>query len=78
MKWLPWLKPKQRRTPVSQASITACPECGTEMTYVEKYTMMGEDLRTYYCDRCQKEHTLNFGTAMWKLMSDANKSGSET
>ncbi len=36
--------------------------------------MMGADLRTDRCDHCRKEHTLDFGVAMWKLMSDANKS----
>ena len=44
------------------------------MIFVEKYTMMGDDLRTYRCNRCQKEHTIDFGTAIWKLMSDANES----
>ena len=36
--------------------------------------MMGDDLRTYRCNCCRKEHIIDFGTAMWKLMSDANKS----
>jgi transposase-like protein len=71
MKWPAWLKLVRSRKP---ASPTACPQCGRKMIYVEKYTMSGEDLRTYRCDHCGKEHTLNFGTAMWKLMSDANKS----
>lgn len=42
------------------------------MIFVEKFTMMGDDRRTYRCDRCRKEHIIDFGTAMWKLMSDAN------
>jgi len=36
--------------------------------------MTGDDLRSYRCEPCGKEHILDFGTAMWKLMSDANKS----
>jgi ribosomal protein S27AE len=51
----------------------ACPKCGNEMVFVEKNTMSGEDIRTYHCGRCDTEHDLNFGTALWKLMSDANK-----
>ena len=77
MEWPSWLKlVRNRRSRPS--SPTACPACGEEMVYVEKYTMMGDDLRTYRCDRCQKEHTVDFGTAMWKLMSDAGKLDSET
>ena len=73
MKWPVWLKPGYRRQPASQASPTACPQCGREMIFVEKFTMMGDDRRTYRCDHCRKEHILDFGTALWKLMSDANK-----
>lgn len=50
-----------------------CPDCGKPMNLVEKNTMSGEDLRTYRCTPCDKEHDVNFGTALWKLMSDANK-----
>lgn len=71
MKWPYWLR--WRRKPTSQASPTACPQCGKEMVFDEKFTMMGDDRRTYRCDHCQKEHILDFGTALWKLMSDANK-----
>ena len=72
MRWFSWLK-TGRRKPASQRSATACPQCGSEMIFVEKFTMMGDDLRTYRCDHCQKEHILDFGTALWKLMSDANR-----
>ena len=70
MKWPSWLKLGRSRRPPSP---TACPSCGREMIFVEKYTMMGDDLRTYRCARCGTEHILDFGTAMWKLLSDANK-----
>ncbi len=43
------------------------------MVFVEKYTMGGDDLRTYRCDRCGKEHIVDFGVAAWKAMSDANR-----
>jgi hypothetical protein len=37
--------------------------------------MSGDDMRTYRCDRCQKEHIVDFGIATWKAMSDARESG---
>jgi transposase-like protein len=54
-----------------------CPDCEKTMTLVEKCTMSGEDLRTYRCDHCDKEHDVNRGTALWTLMSDANKPDAE-
>jgi predicted RNA-binding Zn-ribbon protein involved in translation (DUF1610 family) len=71
MKRPPWFKFVRSRKP---ASPTACPQCGKEMICVERFTMTGDDLRTYRCNHCGKEHIRDFGTAMWKLMSDANKS----
>jgi len=47
------------------------------MAFVEKDTMNGEDIRTYHCKCCGTDHDLNFGTALWKLMSDANKPDSK-
>jgi hypothetical protein len=44
------------------------------MTRIEKTTMSGYDMRTYRCDDCREEHILNFGPALWKVLSDANKS----
>lgn len=74
MKLPRWLKLGYRQKAALQMSRTACPTCGKEMIQVDKYTMMGDDMRTYRCDHCQKEHILDFGPAMWQLMSDANKS----
>ncbi|MGH7024443.1 MAG: hypothetical protein ACREEB_12770 [Caulobacteraceae bacterium] len=65
------MKLAHARTPQPPASPTACPTCGKEMIFVEKFTMMGDDRRTYRCDGCRMEHIIDFGTAMWKLMSDA-------
>jgi transposase-like protein len=72
MKWPSWFKPLRIRKLPTAASPTACPACGKEMVFVEKYTMSGDDLRTYRCPDCRKEHTIDFGTAMWKAMSDVN------
>jgi transposase-like protein len=74
MKWPFSLRAILGRKPAGPLSPTQCPDCGREMAFMEKFTMMGDDRRTYWCKRCKKEHIVNFGTAMWKLMSDANKS----
>ena len=49
-----------------------CPDCRSEMVFVERFTMMGDDRRTYRCEKCRKEHIIDFGTAEWKKLSDAN------
>jgi predicted RNA-binding Zn-ribbon protein involved in translation (DUF1610 family) len=59
--------------PESQRSPTDCPKCGKEMRLVERSTMSGDDMRTYRCDDCAQEHIMNFGTALWKVLSDARK-----
>jgi hypothetical protein len=43
------------------------------MKFVEKFTMLGDDIRTYRCSECGLEYDLDFGIALWKLMSDVNK-----
>ena len=75
MKWPSWFRLRRKRT--VQPSLTACPECGNEMDMVEKFDHVGDDMRTYRCNRCQEEHIVNFGVALWKLMSDANKTDAE-
>lgn len=79
MKWPTWFRRKHLDKPalVSPAQSpdpTQCPDCGRKMKFVEKNTMSGRDLRTYRCDHCRKEHDVDLGVAMWKLMSDANES----
>ncbi|HXN68599.1 MAG TPA: hypothetical protein VN926_13230 [Bradyrhizobium sp.] len=59
--------------PGSPPSLTDCPKCAREMRLVERSSMSGDDMRTYRCDDCQKEHIVNFGTALWKILSDARK-----
>jgi hypothetical protein len=73
MKWPSWFKPSNRRKP-ARASLTQCHKCGTEMILVERSSMSGDDMRTYRCDRCRKEHIIDFGTALWKKISDAPRS----
>lgn len=75
MKWPPWLKTKSHRRLRLRAASTKCPDCGQEMILIDRTTMTGDDMRTYRCDRCQKEHIVNFGTALWKALSDARQSG---
>ena len=59
--------------PGPQPSPTDCPKCGKEMRLVERSSMSGDDMRTYRCDGCAEEHIMNFGTALWKVLSDARK-----
>ena len=40
---------------------------------IDKSTMSGDDMRTYRCEHCQQEHIVNYGVALWKVLSDANK-----
>jgi DNA-directed RNA polymerase subunit RPC12/RpoP len=78
MKWPSWLTPKSRRQPSPplpppEPSLTACPDCGREMDRIDKSTMSGYDMRTYRCEPCGKEHVVNFGPALWKILSDARE-----
>ena len=59
--------------PGSQPSPTDCLKCGKQMRLVERSSMSGDDMRTYRCDDCAEEHIMNFGTALWKVLSDARK-----
>ena len=73
MKWFFWIKQARSGKATTRTSETICPKCGGATVLVEKYTMTGRDLRTYRCAKCQEEHVVDHGIAMWKLMSDANK-----
>ncbi len=33
--------------------------------------MSGDDMRTYRCKHCGKDHVRDFGVAAWKTLSDA-------
>jgi transposase-like protein len=54
-----------------------CPTCGEAMDEIEKNTMSGRDMRTYRCDPCRLEHDVEYGTALWQVLSDANTSDNE-
>jgi hypothetical protein len=73
MKLPSWLKIFNRRKP-APPSLTSCPKCGREMDMIDKSTMSGDDMRTYRCDHCQEEHIVNYGVALWKVLSDARRS----
>ena len=60
-----------------QQSLTTCSGCGKEMVLVEKTTMPGDDMRNR-CERCKKEHIVNFGPALWKVLHDARESDDAT
>ena len=67
------MEPPPLNEPGLPPSPTDCPKCGKEMRPVERSSMSGDDMRTYRCDDCAEEHIMNFGTALWKILSDARK-----
>jgi DNA-directed RNA polymerase subunit RPC12/RpoP len=72
MKWPSWLMPRFRRqAPPPEPSLTACPDCGREMDLIDRTTFTGNDMRTYRCEHCGEEHIVNFGPALWQILSDA-------
>jgi predicted RNA-binding Zn-ribbon protein involved in translation (DUF1610 family) len=71
MKLPAWIKLSYLRK--APASFTKCPACGDEMRLVDRSSMSGNDMRSYRCDRCQKEHIVDLGPALWKILSDARK-----
>jgi len=74
MKWPFSFTLINRRKPAAAPSLTQCPKCGAEMHMVDKSTMSGRDMRTYRCDRCQDEHIVDYGIALWQALSDARES----
>jgi hypothetical protein len=43
------------------------------MDMIDKSTMSGDDMRTYRCGHCQEEYIVNYGVALWKVLSDARE-----
>jgi predicted RNA-binding Zn-ribbon protein involved in translation (DUF1610 family) len=74
MRWRSWFKLRYRHEPASTASRIKCPKCGKEMHLEDKDTSSGSDMRTYRCDYCKESHIVDFGTAIWKVLSDVRKS----
>jgi transposase-like protein len=54
-------------------SETTCPDCGIEMDQIEKTTFTGRDMREFQCPRCKRTQIVDYGEALWKILSDANK-----
>lgn len=73
MKRPSWFRSIFRRAHAAPPLLTQCPDCGREMLLVEKTTMTGNDMRTYRCGHCRKEHVVDFGPALWKALSDARE-----
>ena len=48
-----------------------CPVCGHEMTLEEKDTSSGRDMRTYRCRECGRSEDVDYGIALWQVLSDA-------
>jgi len=67
------MKPPPLNDPGSQPLLSDCPKCGKAVRLVERSSMSGDDMQTYRCEDCQGEHIMNFGTALWKILSDARK-----
>ena len=67
MKCLGWLKLIRHRNPAVGASLTVCPTCDEEVILADKTTTTGSDMRSYRCERCSKEHVVNFGPALWQV-----------
>ena len=51
-----------------------CPECKIAMEQIEKSTFTGRDIREFQCPECKRTEIIDFGNALWKVLSDANRS----
>ncbi|HLZ05618.1 MAG TPA: hypothetical protein VKR55_26140 [Bradyrhizobium sp.] len=50
-----------------------CETCGKQMRLDDKDTSSGRDMRTYYCEQCEKSCIVDNGIALWQALSDARK-----
>jgi hypothetical protein len=50
-----------------------CPVCGHEMNLEEKDTSSGRDMRTYRCGYCGRLEDVDYGIALWQVLSDARE-----
>lgn len=50
-----------------------CSACGGEMDQIEKTTFSGRDMREFECRKCGRKEIMDYGDALWKILSDANK-----
>ena len=52
---------------------TKCPDCGRYMDLEEKDTSSGRDMRTYRCRHCGRSEDVDYGIALWQVLSDARE-----
>ena len=57
--------------------IITCPNCGREMTQIEKTTFTGRDMREYECPQCGRREIIDCGKALWEILSEANQKEDE-
>jgi len=50
-----------------------CRKCGAEMVMTEKDTSSGRDMREYECRQCGHSDWEEYGTALWKILSDGRE-----
>lgn len=54
-----------------------CPKCSGPTRRIDKDTASGRDMREYECKACGWNHVFDFGVALRKLVSGANRSEAE-
>lgn len=54
-----------------------CSACDGEMDQIEKTTFSGRDMREFECRKCGRKEIMDYGDALWKILSDANKPDNE-
>jgi hypothetical protein len=52
---------------------TTCPDCAIEMQQIEKTTFTGRDMREYQCLKCGRKQIIDYGKALWEILSEANE-----
>jgi predicted RNA-binding Zn-ribbon protein involved in translation (DUF1610 family) len=60
-----------KRAKIGAMSETSCPDCGVEMDQIERTTFTGRDMREFQCPKCKRTQIVDFGEALWKVLSDA-------
>ena len=52
---------------------TVCPDCAIEMDQIERTTFTGRDMREYQCPKCGRKQIVDYGKALWQILSEANE-----
>jgi len=50
-----------------------CKKCGAHMKFTGKDTFSGDEIREYVCPKCGHDDWERGGTALWKMIQDADK-----